>query len=431
VNWQTYPGAPTSGFWDMDTLNGKLYVSTGLVQEFDGSTWTVTANYNNSSNTGNKTKSCIKTINGKLYAGAKDFNTSGQGTIHYLSSGTWSLQQNTNFAYNGSNKIRGFELYNSEIYTCGLFSVPGSSTFKNVAKWNGNDWVDVGRNFGFYPPTTEVKAMQAYQGKLYLTEGNSIWSYDGNNWDSIVSASNSANVFPMGGGINDLEVYNGELYMSGNFALSSSNYGILLLKYNGSSFNAVTKNDQSASAIISAGTYTTVGRMGVVGGKLYFFAKKTSDNNVYLVSYNGTSLNEIGKVGDYGDYTIAPGYEINTFQKILAFNSDLVIGGTFTKVNGMNLPCVAYIPGAVGFAEFENKLHLNVYPNPSAGQIKINAVGVEKFDLVIKNMLGQTIQIYLDLKNNDEVNTGLPSGAYFCSAVLEGKVILSQKLIIQ
>ena len=270
VNWQTYPGAPTSGFWDMDTLDGKLYVSTGLVREYDGSTWNTLNNYNNSSNTPNKDKSCIKNLQGALYAGSGAFNTSGKGDMHYYKNGSWTLHQNSNFPYTGNYKIRCYSENAGTIYMAGLFEVPGNNGFRNVAKWDGSEWVNIGRNFGYYPPTTEIKDMESYQGKVYITEGNNVWAYNGTNWDSLFYPSNGNINFPMGGGISDMVVYRNKLYISGIFNLDQATTNVLLVSYDGSSFNAIEKKNAWQTAL-SSGLYETIGKMGVVGDNLYFF----------------------------------------------------------------------------------------------------------------------------------------------------------------
>ncbi|MCE3228182.1 MAG: hypothetical protein K0S32_2733 [Bacteroidetes bacterium] len=431
VNWQQYPGAPTGGFWDMDTLNGKLYVSTGFVQEYDGSTWTTMNNYNNSSNTPNKTKSCVKAIDGKLYAGAKDFNTSGEGTIHYLSAGTWSLQQNTDFSYNGSYKIRGFAKFNSEIHACGQFQVPANPGYYQIAKWNGTDWTGLGKNFGTNPQTTEVKDIEAFQGKLYATEGSNVWAYNGTTWDSILYPPNATPSFPMSAGsISDIIVFNNELYVSGFMHLGLSNMNVLLAKYNGTSFTSVAKGETSGT-VLSAGTYTSIGRMGVVGNKLYFFAKKTSDNHVYLVNYDGTSINEVSKVADYGDFTFSPGNELTMFRKVIGYNNDLVIGGTFTKVNGQTLSSIAHIPAVVGISESVKEVTLSLSPNPASNQVTIKHSLNTSVDLVITDQCGRIVSTYENIPSGDKLNLHLSKGFYFCSISTKSQVLKTTKLIIE
>lgn len=428
VNWQTYPGAANS-FWDMDTLNGKLYVSSGLVQEYDGNTWTTLSNYNNSLNTPNKTKSCVKNINGKLYAGAKDFNTNGEGTIHFLSAGTWSLQQNSNFSYNGSNKIRNFAWANSQLYTCGRFTVPGGN-FYNIAKWNGNDWVNLGKNFGSSPSTSEIQEIESFQNQLYMTPGDGVYVYDGNQWDSIINPPNNNNIFPMGGALFDLVTYNGELYMSGYFALSATNYGILLMKYNGNSFTSLAKDNSAGPALLSAGTYTSVGKMGVVGNKLYFFATKTSDQNTYLVSYNGSSFTEVSKVANYGDFTFSPGYEIYTFRKIIGYKNDLVIGGNFSKVNGQNITGIAHIPSIVGIEENNSDDLFSIAPNPASNSIMINHHLKTATSLTITDAVGKIV-LREDVTDGNTIGLNLPKGIYFVQLKSDQKTFKIQKLIIQ
>lgn len=421
TNWAAYPpSAPLNGFWDMDTLNGKLYISTGLIQEYNGASYSVTSNYNNSSNTPNKTKSCVRNISGKLYAGAKDFNSSGQGTIHFLSANTWSLQQTTNFQYNGSNKIRGFAEINSQLYTCGLFTCPGSTNFYNVAKWDGTDWVNVGRNFGQFPATSEVFDMLTYQNKIFLTEGNAVYSNNGSIWDSIVSPYNTNNVYPIGS-VRDLQVYNNSLYISG-LLMTNSTTQSLLLKYNGT----------SVTSILAPGTYTAVGKMGVVGNKLLFVAKKTVDDNTYLVSYDGTSFNEVIKLADYGDFTFSPGNENYNFSKIFEYQNNIIVGGNFSKINGQTISSLAYLPSSATSSIKETKLgvpNFNIYPNPAKSKVELTYSVEQNFELIITNLLGTTVKEIEPGTNSIQLD--LNSGIYFISIKENGKLFNTKKLIIE
>ncbi|MBX7183462.1 MAG: hypothetical protein K1X82_15225, partial [Bacteroidia bacterium] len=87
VNSQTWTdvGFPSNGVFNTDQMNGKLYVAQGAdigFLEYDGTTWTTISDYNNSFNTAHKSKSAVRNLNGSLYLGNFEFNTSGEGDFH-------------------------------------------------------------------------------------------------------------------------------------------------------------------------------------------------------------------------------------------------------------------------------------------------------------------------------------------------------------
>lgn len=428
INWQNFTGGPTTGFWDMDTMNNKLYVSTGLINEFDGTTWTVQSNYNASLNTPNKTKSAVKAINGKLYCGAKDFNTLGEGDVHYFDGTNWTLFQNTDFTYNGSYKIRAFAKYGGNIYMSGNFVVPTASSYSNIAKWSGTDWVDVGRNFKSFSSAYEIKDMEVFQGNLYITEGSNVWKFNGTTWDSIFVQS----TYPLGSGISDLTVYNNELYISGFFSLSSTSTGLVIVKYNGSSFTAVNKGIPY-SGVLSAGAYSNVGKMGVINNELMFVAKKASDNNTYLVSYNGSTFNELTKLANNGDWIIA-GSEYTNYTKLMTYGGNLLIGGNFLKIGGQTLSGVVYTPlsSLAGVKEINPlNIKLTMYPNPCQDKIAVTFNKTNSVQLSVYDALGNEVKSVAKVKNGEDIHLNLNTGIYFCRFMNEGKVIKTEKLIVQ
>lgn len=429
INWQNPAGAPTNGFWDMDTLNNKLYVSFGGVYEFDGNNWTWLNNYNNSLNTPNKTKSCIKNLDGKLYCGAKDFNTGGEGDIHYYDGSNWSLFQNTNFPYNGNNKIRSFVNYDGYTYMSGIFRVPSAPTYSNIAKWNGTEWINVGRNFTYYNTPNEIRDMEVFQNDLYITDKNNVWKYNGSSWDSLFNYTS----YPSGSNISGLVTYNNELYISGYFNLDASNTNILLIKYNGSNFTPLAKASQ-LSNILTTGIYSNIGRMNVVAGKLMFIAKKASDNSTYLVSYDGTNFTELVQLAVSGDWSYAPGSEYTTYTKIAYYNGNLWIGGNFQKIGGQTLTGLVYAPFSItnGVNESENSEdHISMYPNPSSSEICFRFNENIHPDLIITDIIGKEVFKQKEISGNTSISTRLQKGLYLYRLEYHHQRIKTGKLIIE
>lgn len=162
--------------------------------------------------------------------------------------------------------------FQNELYIAGNF-VDSSGTVSGCAKWDGNTWIDVGGNFGGLIHAMAVYHNELYFGGNYLNGPNSylvkydgtnisqvgsgfhgnVWGFrviddklftvgiidtaggipvsniavwDGNNWSAF-----SNDIF--NGAINDIAVFNGELYVTGGFSMINSDSVHYIAKYNG------------------------------------------------------------------------------------------------------------------------------------------------------------------------------------------------------
>ncbi len=163
-------------------------------------------------------------------------------------------------------------IYQNELYIAGTFT-DSTGTVSGCAKWNGNTWVDVGGNFGGLIHAAAVYHNELYFGGNYLSGPNSyLVKYDGTNfsqvgtgfhgnvwglrviddklfavgiidtaggipvsniamWDGNTWAAFSSDVF--NGAINDVAVFNGELYVTGGFNMINSDTVNYIAKYDG------------------------------------------------------------------------------------------------------------------------------------------------------------------------------------------------------
>jgi Secretion system C-terminal sorting domain/Domain of unknown function (DUF5122) beta-propeller len=107
--------------------------------------------------------------------------------------------------------------YNNELYVGGNFE-NGSGGLNELAKWDGNNWVNPGISFtgGF----AAVDKMLIYQNELYVIGGfnisngnlsNNIVRYDGQNWKDVGGGTDEFSV------IYDICIHNGKLYAVGPF----------------------------------------------------------------------------------------------------------------------------------------------------------------------------------------------------------------------
>src|SRR6266446_5763654 len=122
-------------------------------------------------------------------------------------------------------------VYNNNLYICGAFDSLGTMRANGIGMWDGDNWHNVG-NFPDYNPDpfepNDIYAIQLYKGNLYLSglfldstllfTRHLAW-FDGGNWHYF----NEDLKGNLAGGW-DLEVYNDELYVAGYFFTADGNY---------------------------------------------------------------------------------------------------------------------------------------------------------------------------------------------------------------
>lgn len=191
--------------------------------------------------------------------------------------------------------------FNNEIYVCGNFEGNTIPNTKDVAKFNGTTWTDVGGGLtGFF---TGAGSFAIYNGELYMAGSfgfpfssdpyNNIMKWDGNNW-SDVGGGVDVTIFAM-------HVFNGELYVGGVF-----------------------QN-------VAGGTIPAPG----------------------LAKWDGTQWHTIPGLVSID----------NAVESFADMNGKLYIGGAFFHINGIPMNKVAVYDPLTGIQQNEWQNQLSIYPN--------------------------------------------------------------------
>lgn len=128
--------------------------------------------------------------------------------------------------------------FQGDLYVAGRYFTDIDS-FANIARWDGSAWHPVGN--GLPPGWSSVADMVVWEGKLVVAgwfhagqvgaPGNFIARWDGTQWDN------------MGGGFNeqvqDLAIYQGELYAGGRFTEAGGNPAPILARWDGAAWQPV------------------------------------------------------------------------------------------------------------------------------------------------------------------------------------------------
>jgi len=234
--------------WDCITpgFGSGTYPVNGIVR-FDGNIYTIGSFYTASGisvnglaiwngtqwdniGTGLKTRSGnigigngVKVINNELYVYGSFDSISGLpvNSIAKFDGANWNSVHNFPLipTSTGSiNNIFDVEIYNNELYVCGIFHNLPVGTIYNIIKWNGNDWVSVGD--GIRGGFVYVNKMLVFKNELIVAgkfsktvyqnnPGENIGKWNGIQWTELGNGTDDI--------IRDIKVHNDTLYACGAF----------------------------------------------------------------------------------------------------------------------------------------------------------------------------------------------------------------------
>ena len=189
-------------------------------------------------------------------------------------------------------------------------------------KWNGTSWDTSGLSVN-----APVCALYVYNGELYVG-GNftviagisaiGLAKFDGANWSAIGNMP-----FTVFTSVNTIAEYSGELYIGGQFGTSFG--GGNLARWNGSQWNAV--------GVGISGGWDAVDCFEVYGNQLYIGGMFTvADGNVgnYIAKWDGIALSDVG--GGLGGGQV---------HDLMVFNSELYVAGAFNYAGGIWAQAIA------------------------------------------------------------------------------------------
>jgi hypothetical protein len=256
-----------------------------------------------------------------------------------------------------SNGVNDLKLFNGEVVAAGKFRSSGSATLNRVARFTSSQWQPLGAGFG-----RDVNALQVFNGQLFA--GGEFFVGDGFSTANYAAVWNGTTWQPtpgLGNTVNALAEYNGTLYAGGSFTGA-------LATWNGTAwvpFAAATRPNGAVNAL------QVFNNQLVVSGSFQTVASPALPNSAYLMAWNGSAWSSFGlttanttggptSLGIHnnqlhagGSFTTIGGTLANRIARwngasfeaiglgaagqveaITSYNSELVISGSFTQVDG-------------------------------------------------------------------------------------------------
>ncbi|GAB4281217.1 MAG: hypothetical protein Kow0068_05690 [Marinilabiliales bacterium] len=277
----------------------------------------------------------------------------------------WDDQFISSNAPNGN--VYAIDKINTDLYVAGDFSMAGSITVNNIAKWDGSSWSALGT--GTNGP---IYALCHWNNKLYIggsfsivdgVPANNIAFWDGTSWNALGTGTNdtvfslvtkgdyevyAGGSFDLAGGVtvNNIAKWDGSAWTSLGSGINGNVYSLAVWdtiiiaggKFSnagGTSVNNLTSWFSNTWHDIAGGTNDTVFSIYsfvdsiIIGGS--FSSVGTSITATKLASYNGTTWNSCGNISGQSIYDI-------TYS-----DSKLYITGYFNAVESLTANNAAYM----------------------------------------------------------------------------------------
>jgi hypothetical protein len=401
------------GVYDSTLIAGGFFTNMDTTRDaliWNGLSWT-SANRINTNNI-----YCLKSYNSEIYSSGHFYAYDDPGNMAVISKFNGAVWDSVgsgigHSVYNITAYVLALEEYNSELYAAGLFSYVSGSTIRNIARWNGSSWSDVGN--AFTGGGVVCSTMTVYNGELYLggdfttiggVTAKNIAKWNGSNWSAVGTGVG------MNNSVNSMEVFNGDLYVGGQFTT-----------VDGIPVNKIAKWDGVNWTAVSSGMDDAIRSLEVHNGSLYA-------GGDFIVA-GGNTANHVAKWDGVSWSAVGTGMNDNVYA-LCDYNGVLYAGGLFTVASGSVANYIAQLSPSSGIIELNNS-DINIYPNPSNGQFSISVNMTNNLTYNIYNSHGEIIETKIISDSNSVVDISeFPNGVYFI-VLQSNDRIYTRKLVLE
>lgn len=368
----------------------------------------------------------IDSINNELFLGGQ-FNVIYGANCNQIAklTNTGCLSLGFNDEFKNPGIIYSITKYNNEIIVGGSFDSIGNQAIKNIARFDGSVWHQVGDGLNNIVSVLKVYNDTLYAGGEFDSSGTILTG-------ALAKYNNTDWVYPdirFNGSIFSLIIYNGDLLIGGNFQTTVGNY---IVNHNSNGY---------------FGNYAGLGnfviKLNIVSDTLYACGSYTLPTQ-YLSSYYNNSWNQ---------YTVPTGGQ-NWVTSIIDFNGERYVSGYFAydvaKYTSTGFIPILNIPGYVSdLFVFQNKLFMigwyennniglknicalidtnveiksiakeiiSVFPNPIRNELNIKFPFEVQFPVscIINNVYGENLKQYNLSSIDNTLDMDIPAGVYVLS----------------
>ncbi len=292
----------------------KLYVGGGGLAIWNGLEWSIVPS--------NGLIRSLYPYQGHLLVGGL-YSTIGVDSLSSLAAFDgqgWHDAFGTQDFFRGKqNAVSSFQEYNNELYIAG--NIDNLGTMKEIMKWDGNSWTDVGGGIGG-GGMCHINDLEVYQGELFVggyfneadgSPGNNIARWNGVRWSNVGEGLGQGQVFK-------LYTFEGRLYASGQFQTAGGVPATFIAFWDGTgwcSFGGSIDNVITGMAAYQGDLYVAGGFWTMNADSIRGIAKWIGGNYVDTCVYTpmGLQASQLNSL-----YMIAPNPTNSSFTMTLPAN---------------------------------------------------------------------------------------------------------------
>lgn len=354
-----------------------------------------------------------------VYIGGNFTTVNGQArknfaAVHIETGILLPLLANTDYA------VRGFLIDGNMLYMCGNFATVNNQLRKGIAQinratgevlsWapnaNGNVYTIAKYNNTIYAGGSFTEIGGATRNYLAALDQNGV----ANGWNPNVNGGGT----PLAsGGVNKLLVADNLIFVGGDFDY----VGNLPPTGRPVQFNLITGDLTSWRCYV-----------GNTNNDMFII-----NDNLIIGSKASTKVNVVNK-NTGAEKNMMPTITGTSVNAVMALGNTLLVGGSITAVDGKPVTGLAVLKSQfnVSTPTIKNNLSgINVYPNPTAGNVVISNNNNFSLQVAVYDLSGKLLVVpsMCMPRNNMELNLALSPGVYFVSIQSEQGNSM-QKLII-
>lgn len=323
---------------------------------------------------------------------------------------------------NSLGSINDMIIYKNELYVAGQLQRIGGKYVKNIAKWDGVTWTDVGGGCG--GSVNEINSLAILNNELYVggffdiagtKVAKNVAKWDGTSWFALDSGVHQ-------GAVSKIVAFKNKLIVMGGFTQAGS-ITHLSKQYKGRAIWDGANWIRMTGFAELAYEYAIQEYRGELFMGTYMNSRNHTINDTVMMSWDGTNYtNRLGADAEIIDISVV--------------NDRLIITGDFNNLLTTSVSKMAsYLLDPVGVANTKVNLPLfNIYPNPTTSQLNIsNLSNYKNIRISIRNSLSSEVkEMNVDFTNNDCTFSmeGLPFGVYFIQFFDRDTLIDTQKFVV-
>lgn len=384
--------------------------------------------------------SALATYNGDLYAGGATIYTAGGVPVHNIAKWNGASWSKVGSGISVYGTIYAMAVYNGNLYVGGTFDTAGGIPVNNIAMWNGTTWSAVGGGITGWSNYTSVKSLFVYNGELYVggefynAGGNpafNIATWNGTKW----SALGVGGVYGGRYSVNAITSYNGNLYVAGIFDTAGNIPAKNIAMWNGSTWSALGNGITPSSTSFGQGVLAlcSYNNLLYVGGGFDTVGAIPDSGGVaswdgtkwaYVAGFKGGPI--VNQSPAVWGLTVYNGYlfACGYFDSTSTFRSDNIAGN---------------FPSNTGVNTLSNSISsISIYPNPNNGAFTLQAASYQPLansSIEIYNMLGAQVYSNYQMTKSSNYQIDLsnqPAGVYLYRVIsASGNLLGEGKIVIE